>query len=333
MNRVLLAQATTIPTPPFGGWLNGFVDQVTGDVNPWLANAQLIMHGLFAAFLILVVVFALARRAVQDQSIAGWGHALPLILMDLLPPFLIVYAAPAFVLNTLSVGLGLGSSITGYDMTGPSAMAGAFEKCMRSMLGAPFSQLVGTMTQPPSFSWQYLSDLTTVPALAQAGLTEEIAAFFLCVLFVLPTACLCTLTLVFVEVDALVVTPFALVLVAFCLGGVGGSLWEGALHAWVRRVFRLAVALGIAVIAMIAIGHVNDSIAALNPLDYKTTLYGWLVDVLEIVVVGGLTAAIPFALDAGISGAFAFGAGVPRVNISRDVYGATARVLMRRFAR
>ncbi len=319
----LLAQAATIPAPSFGGALSNLVDQVTADSNGWLVAAQTIMYVLFSLLVGLSVVFALARSAVQNQSIAAWGHVFPNMLMDLLPPWCIVFAAPAFSLNTLSVGLGLGSALTGQAITGPSAMATVFIGMIGTLLAAPFGPMAASASAAtqPTFSWQYLTTLASIPPEMLMGVVMEGAAILM-IAFLIPVAIVNVAMLLWVEIDALVVMPLALLLVPFVANQMTSGLWQGALQTWVRRVFRLAMAVIISSFSIAMFQHFADQLTGLNPLDYKTMLTNEFSTLLIVCAVGAVTAGLPFALDSAILGHL-MPAGI---DVNRHIFRPAARV-------
>jgi hypothetical protein len=277
---------------PLGGWLNGIVDDGKTLVQPWIDRAQGVMYVIIWLLISLSIVFVLARNAAQTQSVAAWGHVLPSLLMDMLFPLSLAYAAPTFVTNTLAVGLGMGSMITGLAIFGPSDMFHVFMSLIAAMVGAPFSLIAH-----PIAGWQ---DVLSAPARAFIGYIMLGLALVLS-LFVLIIATLVTYMLLWVQLDCLIRMPFAMVLVAFSANRATSGLWSGALQAWMSSVMRLAMTTGICGIAYGAFRYFATNLANLNPLDYNGTVYGWFATTIVVGVIGLVTLKLSTALDSAIS--------------------------------
>ncbi len=300
------AQTVAAPLPPLapivpgatgggGGFLGGFVKEMAADTAPWLTNSTTLFRVFFTLFLTLTIVFRLARQVVSDQSVAGLGHFFPRLLLELLPAWAIVFAAPVFCANLLAIGTGAGTSITGNAMVSPTDMMRAYLYLIWSILSAPLSVLLHPIGS--------VGDAATAAVLAPGGLgfSGLLAAAFILSCFVAVVGAVSILTMVWVQIDALIVGPVALLLVAFIALPQTG-LFQVAMSAMFRRIFRLIMLIAISTLVLAELNYFNTWLAKVDILDLGALFYSWFEIVMGVLVAGGLVWKLPMALDTAFGG-------------------------------
>jgi hypothetical protein len=297
---------TAAPLPPLapivpgatgggGGFLGGFVKEMAADTAPWLTNSTTLFRVFFTLFLTLTIVFRLARQVVSDQSVAGLGHFFPRLLLDLLPAWAIVYAAPIFCANLLAIGTGAGTSITGNAIVSPTDMMQAYLSLIGSFLLAPSSVIAHPVAN--------LGDAATAAVLTPGGLGFDglLVAAFVLSCFVAGVGAVSIFTMVWVQIDALIVGPVALLLVAFIALPQTG-LFQVAMSAMFRRIFRLIMLIAITTVVLAELNYFNTWLATVNVLDLGALFYSWFEIVMGVLVAGGLVCKLPMALDTAFGG-------------------------------
>jgi hypothetical protein len=278
-----------------GGFLGGFVTEMAADTAPWLTNSTTLFRVFFTLFLTLTIVLRLARQVVSDQSVAGLGHFFPRLLLDLLPAWAIVFAAPVFCANLLAIGTGAGATVTGNAIVSPTDMMRAYLHLIASFMAAPYVVASHPVTD--------LGQAATAVALGPGGPGFDgiLAAAFVLSCFVAVVGAVSIFTMVWVQIDALIVGPVALLLVAFIALPQTG-LFQVAMSAMFRRIFRLIMLIAITTVVLAELNYFNTWLAKVNVLDLGALFYSWFEIVMGVLVAGGLVCKLPMALDTAFGG-------------------------------
>ncbi len=298
--------AVAAPLPPLapivpgatgagGDFLNGFVAQMASDTAPWLTNSTTVFRVFFTMFLVLTIVVKLSRQVVTDQSVAGIGHFFPRLLLDLLPAWAIVFAAPIFCANLLAIGTGAGASVTGNTIVSPTDMMWAYMHVIGGIMQTPFAVLAHVPTNA--------GEVATAAFLAPGSSGSSMLTFACFVLSCVVAAigAVSIFTMIWVQVDALIVGPVALLLVALIALPQTG-LFQVAMSAMFRRIFRLIMLVAITTVVLALLGYFYTAVTSANVLNLGALFYNWFEVVMSVVVAGGLVCKLPMALDTAFGG-------------------------------
>jgi hypothetical protein len=300
---ILLAQVAV----PFGGhYLDSLVGTFRGTTNQWFAAAGNLQYGIFGALMLIAIACRIGIVGSRAGSASAIPWQFPKILEHLILPLILIPVSVTLLGHALAIGEGIGATVTGQEFVGASGLFGTFIALIAQILLLPFS---GVATGLPGALGVLLA--ATIP---WAPLAIGLGMFVLAVtvaLRLLKIAEQSTLCVIRCQLDTLIIMPFALILCAF-VPIPGDTLWRAGIQVFFRSIFRLAVAIGVASLAIVALQRIVATIATLAQAPNLYVMIGELFACVGgAVIVGSLVEGSVTTIDATFAGVVGWGQVMP----------------------
>jgi hypothetical protein len=315
----LIAQ---VALPLQGQYLNSLVGTFRGQTNAWFAAAGNLQYEIFGALLLIALACRIGIVGARAGSAAAVVWQLPSILESMILPLILVPVSVALMGHALGIGEDIGTTITGYEFVGASGLFGAYMTLILEILALPFG--AATAVGLPGAWGAALHAVNAV--MPVSSVLMGVGLFVLAVvvaLRLLKVAEQCTLMLLRCQLDTLIVMPFTLILCAF-VPIPGDALWRGAIQVFFRSIFRLAIAIGISSLAIVALRTIA---VTLQTVGQAANIYIMLGEIFACVggavIVGSLIEGATNSLDAAFAGAIGWGAVMPSAgDVARQAISA-----------
>jgi hypothetical protein len=249
---------------------------------------------------LVVITCRIGMLASQGGGMNAVPWRLPELMKQLILPMLILPVRVILLGPALAIGEGVGTTISGAEFVGASGLFGQFMNLILQILILPFSGALGLMAAallggagPLSIAFG-LFVLMCVVALRLLKIAEE-----------------CVLCVMRCQLQTFIVMPFALVMCSF-VPLPNDQLWQGGINLFFRSIMRLAVALCVSSLAIIALARIVTTIATIAQSPDIFQALGKLFSCVGgAVIIGSLIGGLTDSLDAAFTGFVGWGAVSP----------------------